>query len=91
MIREEIEGSKRRVEQELNSEAAHFCYPNGTSADFTEEAVERIRRAGFRTAVTAEPGVNRAGGSPYLLKRIGADPDQDLHYFERRVAGVGLG
>ncbi len=91
LIREEIEGSKRRIEQELNSDVNHFCYPNGTSADFTEQAVERVRRAGFRTAVTTEAGVNRPGGSLFLLKRIGADPDIDPYYFERRVAGLGLG
>ncbi len=54
-VRDEIEGSKHRVEAELNTEALHFCYPNGARADF-EGAIEPVQRAGFRTAVTSEPG-----------------------------------
>ncbi len=36
----------------------HFCYPNGTLADFTQAAVDMVRDSGFTTAVTAIHGVN---------------------------------
>ncbi|MGD1096408.1 MAG: polysaccharide deacetylase family protein [Bryobacteraceae bacterium] len=86
-VLDEIEGSKHRVEEELNTEVLHFCYPNGSRADFAG-VIEQVRQAGFRTAVTSEPGVNRLDTSPYELKRIGAEPGLDPQYFERRVAGV---
>jgi peptidoglycan/xylan/chitin deacetylase (PgdA/CDA1 family) len=88
-VRQEIHGSKLRVEQELNAEVLHFCYPNGSRADYAG-VIEQVRDAGFRTAVTAEPGVNRPDTSPYELRRIGAEPGLDPQYFERRVAGVGV-
>jgi peptidoglycan/xylan/chitin deacetylase (PgdA/CDA1 family) len=88
-VREEIEGSKHRVEEELNSEVLHFCYPNGSRADF-EGMIEPVRQAGFRTAVTSEPGINPPDTSPYELERIGAEPGLDPRYFERRLAGVRM-
>ncbi len=86
-LREEIEGSKARVEEMLGTPVRHFCYPNGSLADFTNDVVECVRRAGFQSAVTTEPGINAPGESPFLLKRIGADPWHDPRYFMRRVAG----
>jgi peptidoglycan/xylan/chitin deacetylase (PgdA/CDA1 family) len=86
-LREEIEGSKARVEEMLGTPVRHFCYPNGSLADFTNAVVECVRRAGYQSAVTTESGINAPGESPFLLKRIGADPWHDRRYFMRRVAG----
>ena len=90
-LREEITGSKARLEAELGAPAAHFCYPNGRMADIGAAAVEAARAAGFRTAVTAEPGVNQAGADPFLLRRIGADPTHEELYFQRAVAAFRIG
>jgi peptidoglycan/xylan/chitin deacetylase (PgdA/CDA1 family) len=87
----EIDGSKRRIEEELQCEAIHFCYPNGMAADMTDAAVECVRRAGFKTAVMAEPGVNRPGASLFHLRRIPADSDANADYYERSCAGFRIG
>jgi peptidoglycan/xylan/chitin deacetylase (PgdA/CDA1 family) len=88
-LREEIAGSKARIESELDRPVLHFCYPNGKMRDIGPEAVEAVRAAGMRTAVTAEPGLNQDHRNALLLNRIGADPTQEEFYFARRVAGVG--
>jgi peptidoglycan/xylan/chitin deacetylase (PgdA/CDA1 family) len=80
-LRAEIEGSKRRLESELGRPVEHFCYPNGASHDFTAEAVDIVRAAGFRTATTTGPGTVSRGDDPYRLRRIGVAPDYEERYF----------
>jgi peptidoglycan/xylan/chitin deacetylase (PgdA/CDA1 family) len=67
----EVVTCKGRMEAELNIPAVHFCYPNG---DFDERTVDVVRRAGFRSAVTVQCGLNTKGGDLFLLKRIGVEP-----------------
>jgi len=83
----EIGGSKRRIEQELGRPVAHFCYPNGSNQDFGEDAVEAVRAAGYRTAVTTVPGLNYEGANRFRLARIGVEPGLEQNYFERCAAG----
>jgi peptidoglycan/xylan/chitin deacetylase (PgdA/CDA1 family) len=87
-LREEIAGSKARIESELNRPVLHFCYPNGKLQDIGPAAAEAVRTAGMRTAVTAEPGLNQVHQDAFLLRRIGADPNHPELYFGRRVAGL---
>jgi len=87
-LRNEIAGSKARIESELDRPALHFCYPNGKMRDIGPAAVEAVRAAGMRTAVTAEPGLNHAHQDAFHLRRIGADPSHQKMYFGRRLAGI---
>jgi len=87
-LREEIAGSKARIEAELDRPVLHFCYPNGKMRDIGPAALETVRAAGMRTAVTAEPGLNQAGQDLFLLRRIGADPRHPNQYFSRCLAGL---
>lgn len=89
-LEREIREPKQRIEQELGRETLHFCYPNGQPGDYTPAIVERVRQAGFQTAVTAEQGLNPAGASRYLLKRVPVEPDRDWGVFTRAVAGFRL-
>ena len=87
-LREEIAGSKARIESELDRPVLHFCYPNGKMRDIGPTAVETVRAAGMQTAVTAEPGLNQVRQDAFLLRRIGADPSHPEMYFARRLAGL---
>jgi len=87
-LREEIAGSKARIEAELDRPVLHFCYPNGKIRDIGPAAAEAVRAAGMRTAVTAEPGLNQARQDAFMLKRIGADPSHEEKYFARSLAGL---
>jgi peptidoglycan/xylan/chitin deacetylase (PgdA/CDA1 family) len=85
---EEIEGSKRRLEEELGTPAIHFCYPNGRRADFNDAALKLVEECGFRLAVTTERGMNFAGADPFLLRRLGVEPTIPAQYFQELLAGV---
>ncbi|MGA2739132.1 MAG: polysaccharide deacetylase family protein [Bryobacteraceae bacterium] len=87
-LREEIAGSKARIESELDRPVLHFCYPNGKMRDIGPAAAETVRAAGMQTAVTAEPGLNQVHQDAFLLRRIGADPSHQEMYFARRLAGL---
>ncbi len=87
-LREEIEGSKRRIEEQLQRPVLHFCYPNGRPVDVSGAAVDSVRRAGFKTAVTTEQGFNFPGADVFRLKRIPADPVYSDAFFAEYIAGA---
>jgi peptidoglycan/xylan/chitin deacetylase (PgdA/CDA1 family) len=86
-MREEVAGSQARIEAELGRPVVHFCYPNGRLRDIGSAAAA-VRAAGMRTAVTAEPGLNRAGQDAWMLHRVGVDPGHAEWYFRQCLAGV---
>lgn len=68
--REEIAGSKRRLEDMFGLEIAHFCYPYG---DLDDAVVELVAEAGYATACThLEGGVNTAATPRLRLLRLEA-------------------
>lgn len=88
--REEIEGSKRRIEEELSQAVLDFCYPNGLRSDFDGATRKLVKDCGFRSATTTERGMNRAGTDPFLLRRLGVEPDLSQEYFGELLAGVRI-
>ena len=89
-LEEEIRGSQRRVEEELDGPVLHFCYPNGRDEDIGTEAVRLTRECGFRTAVTTVPGMNRmdADTDAFQLRRLGSESGLPDYYFAELLAGV---
>lgn len=85
-LRQEIDGSKERIEEQTGRSVLHFCYPNGKWRDFDARVVEMVRHARFETAVTTEPGLNFRGADPLRLLRIGVTPDYPQPYFESCAA-----
>lgn len=87
-ICEEIESSKLRIEEETGQPVLHFSYPNGKVADIDKRTVDAVKQCGFRTAVTSERGLNFSDADPFLLRRIGVEPDGATHYFQELIAGI---
>ncbi len=87
-IREEIEGCKLRIENELRQPVLRFAYPNGKVADINKQIVDAVKRAGFRTAVTSERGLNFDDADPFLLRRIGVEAVGATPYFQELLAGI---
>jgi peptidoglycan/xylan/chitin deacetylase (PgdA/CDA1 family) len=85
-VLQEVAGSKLRIEEQLDRPVIHFCYPNGGRADIGAVALESVRQANFRTAVTCEVGVIGAQDDHFQLRRIGVEPGLDPWYFERCAA-----
>ncbi len=66
----EIVDSKARLDSEFNEPARHFAYPNGTGADWNPQIQSLVCQAGFRSACTTVPGLNRSGDDLYALRRL---------------------
>ena len=69
VAREEIERSKRDLEEILGREVTGFCYPNGEAGDFDEVIEGMVRHLGYSYACSTIDGVNDAGADPYALRR----------------------
>lgn len=87
-LQQEIDGSKRRLDEELQVATLHFSYPFGRHADFNDQTVALVRRSGFVTAATAERGFNDARSDPFRLTRVGVDPAIPERKFVELLAGV---
>ena len=64
--REEIAGCKLDLEKRLGYEVTSFAYPAGL---YTERDIRLVHEAGYRGAVTTEPGINVAGEPLHRLRR----------------------
>ena len=67
--REEIFAGKARLEDLFGSPVRHFCYPYG---DWNPAVRDLVVEAGYATACTTEPGLNRPEGDPFRLRRLTA-------------------
>jgi peptidoglycan/xylan/chitin deacetylase (PgdA/CDA1 family) len=85
-VHEEVTGSKKRIETELDRPVLHFAYPNGRSQDITTQIVNMVRDAAYETAVTTSGGQVCRGDNPCLLKRIPCDSVMPDWQFRQRVA-----
>ena len=60
-----------------------FSYPNGA---YDEAIAQRVREAGYQTAVTGDAGLNQPDTNPYELQRINvAHPRFGLTEFRLRL------
>ena len=63
----QISESKRQLQEALNCEVRHFCYPYGR---FSEEHVRIVKDAGYVSACTTQRGRFTNGDSIYRLRRV---------------------
>lgn len=84
VARQEIVGSKEQLEARLGRPVEAFAYPSGLFGD-------RERRfaaeAGFRFAVSCEPGVNSQSTDRFALRRRQVDARDSLLDFRAKVGG----
>ncbi len=66
-MREEIFGSKKKLEDMFGRAVEHFCYPYG---DWNPSVRDTVVEAGYRTACTVGYGVNTKTTPPFELNRI---------------------
>ena len=83
--RREIADSKLDLEEHLGRVAEAFCYPAGL---FGARERRFVAEAGYRLAVSCEPGVNELGTDRLALRRRQIDP-RDLQLDFRAKAGGG--
>jgi peptidoglycan/xylan/chitin deacetylase (PgdA/CDA1 family) len=82
--REEIELSKREIEEKLGKEVKCFAYPYG---DYNEKIIELVKEAGFSCAAAGHPSPISKRTNTYKLGRIDPAIASDFHYFKALLSG----
>jgi peptidoglycan/xylan/chitin deacetylase (PgdA/CDA1 family) len=80
----EIEDSKQELEERLGRPVTALSYPAGL---FGPRERQLARAAGYRVAVSCEPGVNTLGTDRFALKRRQIDSRDRLLDFRAKVGG----
>jgi peptidoglycan/xylan/chitin deacetylase (PgdA/CDA1 family) len=81
----EIVDSKQALEEKLGRQVEDFSYPGGVYGEREERLVEM---AGFRLAVTCEPGLNRLGRDRLALRRTQIDARDSMLDYRAKLAGA---
>jgi peptidoglycan/xylan/chitin deacetylase (PgdA/CDA1 family) len=82
--KEEIAGSKRELENHLGRTVGAFSYPSGL---FGEREQTIVADAGYRIAVSCEPGVNKRSTDRFALRRRQVDARDSLLDFRAKLGG----
>jgi peptidoglycan/xylan/chitin deacetylase (PgdA/CDA1 family) len=82
--KEEIAGSKSELENRLGRLVRAFSYPSGL---FGEREQKIVADAGFRIAVSCEPGVNKRSTDRFALRRRQVDARDRLLDFRAKLGG----
>jgi peptidoglycan/xylan/chitin deacetylase (PgdA/CDA1 family) len=90
-----LEAELRQSIAEVRSRFRHasqtFAYPNGGSGDFDERAIELLRAAGVKAAVTTLHGLNQAATDRFRLRRVTVDGYTSFDRFRVITSGMGFG
>jgi peptidoglycan/xylan/chitin deacetylase (PgdA/CDA1 family) len=82
--RNEITRSKTDLEAHLGRRVEAFCYPAGL---FGERELRFVADAGYRIAVSCEPGVNQRDTNRFALRRRQIDPRDRGLDFRAKLGG----
>jgi peptidoglycan/xylan/chitin deacetylase (PgdA/CDA1 family) len=66
-IRDQLQRSKKMIESGIGLDCRHFCYPDG-SYDGRSAAI--VKDCGYLSACSQDPGTNKVGDYPLMLRRI---------------------
>jgi peptidoglycan/xylan/chitin deacetylase (PgdA/CDA1 family) len=86
-VRAELALSKSIIEDRLGQQCDHFCYPNGSHGDFSQETEDCVREVGFRSSVTTLSGRLNNALHPFLMPRLGITNDLELARFKLITSG----
>lgn len=88
VVEDELLESKRTIESALGNTCEHFCYPNG---DYSPSVCDSVRKAGYKTAVSTDSGLNAIGDDLFELKRIAFPETYSTVAFLWRISGLSDG
>ena len=84
---QELEVSKRLLEERLGRPVRAFAYVKGSEAHYRPEHVSLVRSAGYELAFTSVSGANDGGSNPLRLRRYNVEP-YPARTFELVLAGA---
>lgn len=70
--------SRRSLQQAFDRPIDCLAYPNGRAMDFSATTVELARAAGYRFAVTTQPGMTGSRSTAYTVPRLVVDSETTL-------------
>jgi len=82
---DEIGACRDEVEAALGRCCRHFAYPNG---DYGPREIALLRRFGYRTGRTVEPGWNGPDADPYQLKGFPISDDASVAWLAVQLTGI---
>ncbi|HEY3398207.1 MAG TPA: polysaccharide deacetylase family protein [Armatimonadota bacterium] len=82
-VREELESSRRILEEGLERPVETLAYPYG---DFSEETARQAEAAGYRLAFSTVLGTNGAAADPLALRRVNIRRHATLSHFRGKLA-----
>lgn len=86
-LRDELAGSKARLEEITGRPVVHFACPGGR---WNRQVAELGRQVGYDSVSTSRPGMNRAGADRYALARVAVMRATGLSTFAELCRGRGL-
>jgi peptidoglycan/xylan/chitin deacetylase (PgdA/CDA1 family) len=89
--REEVVGSKTRIEDELGEPVLGFAYPNGQASDLNEGIEKIVADSGIRAAFTLLNGPSSQGEvkrNPYAIRRIFISHRHSLAEYAMQVSPI---
>lgn len=87
-IREQLEKSKARLEEEIGQPVTGFAYPYGTYRDFNPEIAQLVTATGYSWAVTGISGANDHRCDLFALRRTRVERDDGMVVFQRALRGA---
>jgi peptidoglycan/xylan/chitin deacetylase (PgdA/CDA1 family) len=73
---QDLRGSRRQLEQELDLPVELLAYPNGKRPDYSRATIAAAARAGYTHALTTLEGWNRPATEPYEVRRFVQQPER---------------
>jgi hypothetical protein len=87
--RQEIQGSKRLLEELLGERVGLFAYPNGKPGeDYTPQSVHVVRSLGFDAAVSTRWGASGMGDDVFQIRRFTPWNQTRLRFGVRMLANL---
>ncbi|MCX6278626.1 MAG: polysaccharide deacetylase family protein [Bacteroidetes bacterium] len=82
---QEITKSKTMLENDFQLKITSFAYPNG---DFSEREVEMCKNAGYKCAITVDPGYNSIYSDMFKLKRFSVNDSCKVNELLVKASGL---
>ena len=86
-LREEVRGSRERIQEATGHRVKAFSYPYGNAGSFTLATEKAIKEAGYTRAYVNQMGADNSTREPFRIHRIRVYPTDTGSRFRRKVAG----
>jgi peptidoglycan/xylan/chitin deacetylase (PgdA/CDA1 family) len=81
----ELQESKNLLEKWTGKPVIHFAYPNGA---YDDRAMRAVRKAGYVSAATSDPGANQVGINLMCMKRLSIPSMYSRAEIRARASGL---